>query len=396
MSTKVSRISRSLGFAAKKLEGRTRIVSLALIFGIGGTLLLLRSGAAGFSVALEPDLGTVKQPAKLVTNPNASGGSTVIFEQASSGGGGNGRYQVGGRHLYDPCGEKVVMRGVEAGHATPYWVDGSNTVSEIAKTGSNTVRILVSYPPADKYGSDLGYLNMQQTENLIKLALSKQMLPDVAIGDNRPETFLKPEVKEVLMRYQDKIVIHALGEQTQGNVNQWVTDSKAGIASLRAAGYTAPLFVLANDYGRNLPTILNRGKEVFDSDPLKNVVFGWQAYWGQPGNYYQNLYGMSLDQGMARVRDFPYPIQVGLMRNSEVWIDPSQIVDYKLAMTRAKEYEISWLWWDWVISQSSGSISTSGSYSNLSSVGREVAVTHAGSIQNTSVKTKFIKNGNCL
>ncbi|MGA4923558.1 hypothetical protein, partial [Bacillus subtilis] len=84
---------------------------------------------------------------------------------------------------------------------------------------------------------------------------------------------------------------------------------------MRAAGYRSPLYVMSRGGGRQLTTLLNRGLEVQNADPLHNTVFGWQAYWGtnsSGGNYWANTAnGMTLREAMIRVRDAPVPIQVG-------------------------------------------------------------------------------------
>jgi hypothetical protein len=260
-----------------------------------------------------------------------------------------GRYQVQGRHLYDPCGENVVIRGVEQVYAADGWLSPNGEfIPEIAKTGANTVRILMEYPPE----TDFAPMSVAQMENLIKVALANKMIPDVAIaGGKSVNVYLDPAIKTMLQKYQDKIILHAQGEGDYDDANLWVTNSKNTISQLRAAGYTMPLYILADYGGRQLKTVLNRGQEVFDSDPLHNIVFGWQAYW--------------------------------------------PTTDYQLAMRRAQEYSISWEWWDWRISQGSASLTvdpyTFGSWTQP--FGADVAVNNTYSIKNTSVKTAYVSSG---
>jgi hypothetical protein len=143
-----------------------------------------------------------------------------------------------------------------------------------------------------------------------------------------------------------------------------------------------------------LPTILEGGADVLASDPLHNVIFGWQAYWGEPGNYYQNMFGMTLHQAMQAVRDAPFMIQVGLTYQTDPWQN-SETMDYHLAMQDAQTYDIGWLWWDWRLSSGSASLTTDGVYGHWEPYGADVAVTNPYSIGKTSQRTTFLNTGSC-
>jgi hypothetical protein len=193
-------------------------------------------------------------------------------------------------------------------------------------------------------------------EQLIRFGIQSNMLVDVAIdGGKNPDIYLRSDVKGILLRYEKNIVIHAVGEAYESTGLAWATRVKGVIGRLRAAGCKAPLYVLTIDGGRSLPVILNYGAEILASDPLKNAVFGWQAYWGS-SNYYQNRYGMTLAQAMARVRDAAFPIQVGLLRTT----DPGETMNYSAVMADAQAYGIGWLWWDW--RWSTDDLTTNGTY----------------------------------
>jgi mannan endo-1,4-beta-mannosidase len=295
-------------------------------------------------------------------------------------------YHVSGRNLYDPCGERVIVRGVEQMFWQTTWILPS-FVDEIGRTGANTVRVLpqISAPTPDG-GQPL---SLAGTEDLIRRGIQSHMLVDVAInGGKDPDIYLRSDVKTMLLKYEKNIVIHAVGEAYESTGSAWATRVKGVISRLRAGGYKAPLYIMSIDGGRNLPAILTYGADIFASDPLKNVVFGWQAYWGS-SNYYQNRYGMTLAQAMARVRDAPVPIQVGLLRHT----DGAETMNYSPVMADAQTYGIGWLWWDWRMS--TDNLTTSGIYGAWAADGYAVVLGNPNGIGNTSVRTYFQRNNAC-
>jgi mannan endo-1,4-beta-mannosidase len=266
------------------------------------------------------------------------------------------------------------------------WIS-SSFVSEIGKTGANSVRILPQITAPTPDGAPVE--SLAGVEELIQLGIENHMLVDIAIdGGKSTDVYLRADVKALLLEYERNLVIHAQGESYAGSQDEWVAGSKAVIAKMRGAGYRAPLYIMTIDAGRNLPAILARGAEILASDPLQNVVFGWQAYWGS-SNYYQNTYGMTLAAAMEAVRDSSLAIQVGLLRTT----DPGETMNYSPVMADAESYQIGWLWWDWRMS--TDDLTTDGTYGHWAANGLDVAVTNENSLANTSVRTPFQQSGTC-
>jgi hypothetical protein len=234
-----------------------------------------------------------------------------------------------------------------------------------------------------------------------------------------PSVYTNPAWKAMLQNpaIENHIVIHALGEGQEKTTAQWVADAKAVVSQFRAAGYTAPLYVLPDTYGRDLPAILKYGASIEASDPLHNVVFGWQAYWGvsytnkaitnpmtTTVSYYQHLYHMSLAQAMQDVANAPFPIQIGLTYYSDPFIDPTEIVPYSQLMALAQQDNIGWLWWDWSLDNESlvwggeyGNWATNTTTPDGKSYAKDVVVNDPNSLQNTG-KTDhnaYINTGHC-
>lgn len=254
-------------------------------------------------------------------------------------------YRTAGRFLVDPQGARVVVRGPEQVLWNAGWLPNS-LVSDIGRTGANTVRILpylTDRPPTGEPPNTLA-----QIEDQIRRGIAAHMLVDVAIdGGRHPEVYLRADVKALLLRYERWIVVHAMGESYEGTDAAWATRAKAVVSSLRTAGYRMPLYVMSREGGRNLPTLLSQGASVIAADPQHNVVLGWQAYWGSNGGY-QNAYGMTLEQAFAKVAAASIPIQVGLIWHSDHQ-NPGdqQTIPYASLITLAQSNALSWLWWDY-------------------------------------------------
>src|SRR4051794_29672591 len=308
-----------------------------------------------------------------------------------------GAYRVEGNALYDPCGDPVVINGIEQFFANPKIFPDGRVVTEAAKTGANAFR-LVPYLGYPQEGAppDWSAITPEQVDHLIRTALDDHMLADVALaGGKLDEAYLEPAYKAVLMKYQDRIVIHARGEGYEQTGQEWEANAKATISKLRAAGYTAPLYILANNGGRNLRTILDHAPAVLAADPLHQVVFGWQAYWSgdldNTTDFYQKLTGMSLRQAFQAVHDAPFLIQVGLSGDQGDLL-PAH-VDWQAELGEVQRLRLNWMWWDWGLS--SGQLTTNGNAFGSWDTSDFNAVAVVDQIAASSNRTYFQRHGKC-
>jgi hypothetical protein len=138
--------------------------------------------------------------------------------------------------------------------------------------------------------------------------------------------------------------------------------------------------VVGNQYGRDLPSILARGPAMAASDP--QVIFGWQAYWGQSG-WYASWYDLSLAEGIEASSKQSFPVQIGVTSIA----DPGDPMDYQEALTEAHRYGVGWLWWNWYnpFGPSAFNLSADGTMAGLTSHGQVVVQTHPNGFH-TAVK----------
>jgi hypothetical protein len=124
------------------------------------------------------------------------------------------------------------------------------------------------------------------------------------------------------------------------------------------------------------------GEQILAEDPLHNVVFGWQAYWGQNG-YYQQHYGMDLTEAVEAVAKAPIPIQRGLDHVTDY--PSTETADYGTLLTATAKNGIGWLWWDWYNPYGSeNNLTENGEATRLTDTGNDVVHGHVASVANTA------------
>jgi hypothetical protein len=79
---------------------------------------------------------------------------------------------------------------------------------------------------------------------------------------------------------QQHLIINVANEWGPRNSATWASAYESAIARLRAAGYSAPIMIDSGGWGQDTGDFLNYSKEVFDSDPQKNVIFSFHVYGG--------------------------------------------------------------------------------------------------------------------
>ncbi len=311
-------------------------------------------------------------------------------EPPSTDAGPSPTYRTSGRWLLDPLGVKVIGRGVEQAYWRAPWL-ATSYVDEIARTGANQVRVLPYLTGRTPTGDPNATL--ADVEDMIQRAIRGHMLCDLAIdGGQVLDTWLRPDVLALLGRYEQHLVVHALGESYAETNTAWRESAIATVRRLRDAGLRMPLTVMSRQGGRNLPCLLEQGLAVVDADPLHNVICGWQAYWGSAKGY-QREYGMELHEAMQYAAGAEVPIQVGLVYRSDPATSP-QKVPFPDLMRWAQELQLSYWWWDWRMGIDN--LSRTGKFGDWASAtegpgadGYPLGVTVSTDIAHTSVRTPY-------
>src|SRR3990172_7960591 len=188
--------------------------------------------------------------------------------------------KVNGRFLYDACGKKVVLRGI---NEMFIWSKtdslGKLTFPEIKKTGANVVRIVWSTK-----GSVAGL------DAVITNCIENQMIPmpelHDATGDldkvpEMVEYWISPAVMKAINKHQKYLLLNIANEAGNYAVGQGQFQNvyAAAIKKIRNAGIHVPLVIDAPDWGKNIDILQAAGANLIAQDADKNLLFSVHIWW---------------------------------------------------------------------------------------------------------------------
>ena len=204
-----------------------------------------------------------------------------------SGNTGTGFYVAGG-NIYDANGAPFNIRGVNHTHWWGSETDNEQAIASIARSNTNTVRAV--------FGPGMGPSTPQQREALLGKYIAQGIVPMVDYHNatcKEDPALLSSAVD--FWTGPDKAWVKSLERYVMVNIsNEWGPSStvflegyKTAIARLRQAGVNNLLVIDAGGAcGQDATSIERWGREIFDSDPQKNVVFSvhMYAFWHDPGS----------------------------------------------------------------------------------------------------------------
>jgi len=199
-------------------------------------------------------------------------------------------YTAGGK-LYTRNGEEVQLRGIELMILTdvlnvgPVEIAkrckalGANTISPLFRASSSSAAAVQAWCDAAKAEGLIIGVNADHISGG-RAWLCKPEI--VAVCNACPHVFLECEVET--------------DEVQDGDDARWIAGVKSLIDDLRAAGHKSIIKVGAPQGGRRVEFPLKSGAQVVNLDPLKQVVFTFQAYWKEStagSQWYQNCAGVA-------------------------------------------------------------------------------------------------------
>ncbi|WP_342481974.1 cellulase family glycosylhydrolase [Paenibacillus sp. FSL L8-0340] len=217
---------------------------------------------------------------------NISVASTALSVTTSASATNQGFY-INGTTLYDANGIPFVMRGVNHAYT---WYKGQESVAipAIAKTGANTIRVVLS--DGQQWSKD----SLAALQNLITLCEQNKLVVVVEVHDGTgsdSEAVLNNianywiEMKSALIGKEKTVILNIANEWygTWDGAN-WAKGYASVIPKLRNAGIKNTIMVDGAGWGQYPQSIVDYGTQVFNADPLKNTLFSIHMYEYAGGN----------------------------------------------------------------------------------------------------------------
>lgn len=297
-------------------------------------------------------------------------------------------FYVEGRFLYDRCGEKVVLRGVNR-MTVILDTTGLPSFREIEKTGANAVRIMWMTWRED-------HLTEQPVSNAIDLGMIPILELHDATGkwenlDDVLDYWLQDDMLEIIKRYEQNLIINIANEAGNYDVTdqQYLKGYKNAITRLREAAVKTPLMIDAAGWGRDEKQLLRAAPELQEFDPDHNLIFSWHPW--DPGEQEERI-----TNAMETSIELNLPFVIGEFSHTTVGCTGD--IPYRHIMAEADRLEIGWLAWSWGPGNDdceTMDMTVDGTFESLDGWGLEAAVTDPNGIQNTAVRPHSMIHESC-
>jgi len=318
---------------------------------------------------------------------------------------------ISGKNILGPCGDTLILRGVNYAPYNWGWSPSQLNISQIALSGANAVRLVwyknpTGSTPISTYG------NLTNLDSLLSKCIQNNLIPILDLHDqtcqNSPSALItlanwytQAPVLALINKYKHSLIINIANEVLYVNwtgnaaaAQTTYTNTYTGIVNtLRNAGITVPLMIDAPDCGTNLSVLSAVGNTLQTNDPLHKLIFSAHAYWYSYANN-DSLQMLSLIN-TAVAQNIPFLF--GEIANSQDDVSMCQYaLNYSALLNICKTKKVGWLAWSWDNDGCpSRQITTAGNFSSLTAYGNEIINNPSfGLLTNPPAKSQYL-NGGC-
>lgn len=256
-------------------------------------------------------------------------------------------FSISGTTLLDGNGQPFVMRGINHSH-TWFTSRTPQAIEDIAQTGANTVRIVLS--SGDRWQRN----SAQDVADVISQLKAHHMIAVLEVHDTTgygeeaaaaslaSATDYWISLADVLKGEEDYVIIN-IGNEPIGNYvdsSVWINGHRDAIQRLREAGFTHTLLVDAPSWGQDWRQVmLNNASTVAAADPLHNTMFSVHMY-----AIYSNY--QAVEQYVSQfLSTNQLPLIVGEFA-ADTGNDDAGVAEDAI-MEVAEAYDIGYLGWSW-------------------------------------------------
>jgi mannan endo-1,4-beta-mannosidase len=319
---------------------------------------------------------------------------------------------VSGPHILGPCGDTLVLRGVNYAPYNWGWSPNQLRISEIAQSGANCVRLVWYKNPASGTPTTT-YTNLTNLDSLLSKCIQHQLIPILDLHDltcqNSPSALINlatwytgTAVNNLIQKYKHSLILNIANEclyvNWTGNPttsqNAFVSTYSSIVSSLRNQNITVPLMIDGPDCGQNLDVLTNIGNTLQNNDVQHNLIFSAHAYW----YLYANNDSLTMLNKINAALAANIPLVLGEIANTQDDATMCQYpLNYKALLHICKNKKIGWMAWSWDNDGCpSRQVTTAGQFANLTAYGQEIIYNpYFGLNTNPPAKSMFLQLGGC-
>lgn len=312
-------------------------------------------------------------------------------------------FYISGKYLFDPCGDTVLLRGINYAPYNWGYSSGSEETAEIEQTGANCVR-LVWYAN----GSGAPYYTNDRLDSVLTHCAERKMIPILELHDQTCQNdsaslvaladwYMGGDVMTILLKHQTHLIVNIANEALYHNwtgnaalaATKYINTYSTIISRLRNAGLNFPLMIDAPDCGTDISIFSSVAETLQNADPKHNLIFSAHAYWFA---YAQND-SLRMAALLAVASDLTVPVVLGEIANYQDDVNPCQYsLNYRALLHLCETFQMPWICWSWDRDNCNArQVSTNGQFNSLSAYGNDIVSHPDYGLKYTAKRTYYMQ-----